>query len=320
MVYHFENDSRQGHDYSVHIETPHNIDHIIYEDGILNLKGHVSNNNLEFETVLLIETDGKINYENNVVIITNARELLLVQSAATAYKPVFPRYRGNDYRMHNLDVISAIRGMSFTELKKTHIADYQSLFNRVALYLEGPSADSLPTNIRLERYAAGNEERGLEELLFQYGRYLMISSSRPGAMPMHLQGKWNNSTNPPWGADYHTNINLQMLYWPAEITNLSECHTPLIEYIETLIPPGKKSAETLFGTRGWIVNTMNNAWGYTSPGWAFPWGFFPAGAAWLCRHVWEHFEFNNDTAYLRNQAQACLPSFRPSSGKSDISS
>ncbi len=302
MVYHFENDFRQGHDYSVHIETPHNIDNVVYEDGILRLKGHVADNKLEFETAVLIETDGKTDYENNQLVISNARKLLLVQSAATAYKPVFPHYRGNDYRLHNLNVINAIRGMSFPELKKIHIADYQSLFNRVALHLEGPSADSLPTNIRLERYTAGNEDRGLEELLFQYGRYLMISSSRPGTMPMHLQGKWNNSTNPPWAADYHTNINLQMLYWPAEITNLSECHIPLIDYIETLIPPGRKSAETFFGTRGWIVNTMNNAWGYTSPGWSFPWGFFPAGAAWLCQHVWEHFAFTRDTAYVRNQA------------------
>jgi alpha-L-fucosidase 2 len=128
---------------------------------------------------------------------------------------------------------------------------------------------------------------------------MMIAASRPGAMPLHLQGKWNNSTNPPWACDYHMNINQQMLYWPAEITNLDECHLPLFTYMESLVEPGKATAMEFFNTRGWTVNTMNNAYGFTSPGWGFPWGFYPGGAAWLCQHVWEHYDFTRDTSFLK---------------------
>jgi alpha-L-fucosidase 2 len=302
MVYHFENDAVQGCDYSINIDTPHNIEYAVYEDGILRVGGHVADNKLGFETGVLIETDGSVSFDGQRLTVSGAGQVLLVQTAATAYTPSFPDYRGNDYKSANLSVLNNARDISFNNLMEIHQQDYQGLFNRVTLRMEGPSNDSLPTGKRLVRYASGLEDTGLEILYFQYGRYLMISSSRPGTMPMHLQGKWNNSTNPPWAADYHTNINLQMLYWPAEVTNLSECHVPLIDYIGTLVPPGRLSAREFFGARGWIVNTMNNAWGYTSPGWDFPWGFFPAGAAWLCQHVWEHFDFSADTAYLRDTA------------------
>ncbi len=130
----------------------------------------------------------------------------------------------------------------------------------------------------------------------------MISGSRPGTMPLHLQGKWNNLTNPMWACDYHFNINLQMCYWPAEITNLGECHEPLLDYLQTIQEPGQLAAKEFFNTRGWIVNTMNNAYGFAAPGWRFPWGFFPGGAAWSCRHLWEHYEFNQDTTFLREKA------------------
>lgn len=302
MVYHFENDSESGHDYSVFPETPHSVDTIIWKDSTLRIRGHVAGNKLEFETVILVKTDGEASYGKNGLVIEGAGELLLIHTAATEYMPVFPEYRGNDYGLEIESILENVRDLSYRELKDIHQEDYGNLFNRVDLNLDGPSYDSLPTDRRLELYAMEGGDRGLEEIYFQYGRYMMISSSRPGTMPMHLQGKWNNSTNPPWAADYHTNINLQMLYWPAEVTNLPECHVPLLDYIETLVPPGRRSAETFFGTRGWIVNTMNNAWGFTSPGWDFPWGFFPVGAAWLCQHLWEHYLFNNNKDWLRDRA------------------
>ena len=120
-------------------------------------------------------------------------------------------------------------------------------------------------------------------------------------MPANLQGKWNDKTNPPWASDYHSNINIPMIYWPAEVTNLSECHEPLIEYIDKLRPPGRKSAKDFFNADGWIVNTMNNPFGYTAPGWDFPWGFFPGGAAWYSRHVWEHYQFTQDLDFLKEK-------------------
>ena len=167
--------------------------------------------------------------------------------------------------------------------------------------MDGADKDNLPTDERLRLYANGEEVHTLESLYFQYGRYLLISSSRPGTMPANLQGKWNNLGNPPWASDYHANINIQMIYWPAEVTNLSECHEPLIEYIDRLRPPGRKSAKDFFNAEGWIVNTMNNPFGYTAPGWGFPWGFFPGGAAWYGRHVWEHYEFSGDLTYLKEK-------------------
>ena len=167
--------------------------------------------------------------------------------------------------------------------------------------MDGADKDNLPTDERLRLYANGEEDHTLETLYFQYGRYLLISSSRPGTMPANLQGKWNNLGNPPWASDYHANINIQMIYWPAEVTNLSECHEPLIEYIDRLRPPGRKSAKDFFNAEGWIVNTMNNPFGYTAPGWGFPWGFFPGGAAWYGRHVWEHYEFSGDLTYLKEK-------------------
>lgn len=302
MVYQFENDAMGGSKYILQIETPHNIDYFDFEDDILRMRGHVADNNLEFETVLKIFSDGTVIFDEGKLTVSDATTLSVIHTAATEYMPEFPDYRGHDYKQANDAVLSRASELSIDDLVEIHTEDYQELFNRVSLRLEGPSADSLPTGLRLSKYASGSEDMGLEELYFQYGRYLMISSSRPGTMPMHLQGKWNNSTNPPWAADYHTNINLQMLYWPAEVTNLSECHTPLIDYLQTLVIPGRKSAETFFGARGWIVNTMNNIWGYTSPGWNFPWGFFPAGAGWLCQHAWEHFAFSADTVYLREKA------------------
>jgi alpha-L-fucosidase 2 len=150
----------------------------------------------------------------------------------------------------------------------------------------------------LQEYFEGAADPHLEALYYQFGRYLMIGSSRPGGLPANLQGVWNDKTNPPWAADYHTNINLQMVYWPAELTNLSECHEPLIEYIKTLVEPGRISAREFFNAKGWIVNTMNNSFGFTAPGWSFPWGYYPAGGAWLCQHLWEHYAFTGDKDYL----------------------
>jgi alpha-L-fucosidase 2 len=302
IVYSFINDADKGENYQIWIETPHKIQDYTYNDDVLTLHGYLGDNGLKFETSVLVKTDGRVSFDNGKVIVAEANELLLAHVASTEYLPKFPDYRGNDYLALNKSLIANLRAYSLDELMNIHISDYSQLFDRVDFYVAGDSHDSIPTGRRLVMYAQGQNDAGLEQLYFQFARYLMISSSRPGTMPMHLQGKWNNSTNPPWSCDYHTNINLQMLYWPAEVLNLSESHRPLIDYMETLVEPGRLSATEFFGANGWVVNTMNNAYGFTSPGWAFPWGFFPAGAAWLCQHAWEHYEFSGDTAYLRNNA------------------
>ena len=302
MVYHFSNTSANGTDYFIELQTPHHVDSIVFSGKTLHVFGHVADNGLGFMTSVVVDTDGDLSFSDGLLSVYGASELTLKHTGYTEYQHEFPHYRNKNWLNEAFAITEKLQDIGFDKLSEKQKKDYTALFERFELEIEGPSHDSIPIDRRLELYSEGQEDTGLEVLYLQYARYLMISSSRPGTLPMHLQGKWNNSTDPPWAADYHTNINLQMLYWPAEVTNLSECHTPLFDYMNGLVEPGQLAAREFFGARGWIVNTMNNAFGYTSPGWDIPWGFFPAGAAWLCRHAWEHFEFTQDTAFLKNTA------------------
>jgi alpha-L-fucosidase 2 len=231
--------------------------------------------------------------------VKGTRELILLFTCSTAYLPVYPEYRGKDYSEFNRQVLTKLGEASWKSIKKRHIEDFHGLFNRSDLDLGITEQASKPTDVRIREFYEGSVDPHLEALYFQFGRYLMISCSRPGGLPANLQGVWNDKTDPPWAADYHTNINLQMIYWPAELTSLPECHEPLIDYVETLVEPGRISAREFFNSGGWTVNTMNNAFGYTAPGWRFPWGYFPSGGAWLCQHLWEHYAFSPDIEYLK---------------------
>jgi len=300
MVYRFN--STKPSSYSIEYKTPHIKDSEVFENNRLVFNGHVNDNHQNFQTAYQVITDGKIDYQSGKVNVKNANYVTLVHTASTDYLMEYPKYKGYDYKSLVSKRFERVRGLSYDEILKEHLLDYRSLFNRVSLQIKGAKGSKLPTDLRQKAYFEGEIDLGLEELYFQYGRYLMIAGSRPGTMLMNLQGKWNNSISPPWAADYHMNINQQMIYWPAEVTNLSESHEPLLEYIKSLVPPGKQTAKDYFNTRGWVVNTMNNAYGYTAPGWDLPWGFFPGGGAWLAQHLWDHFEFGLDTAYLRETA------------------
>ncbi len=303
LVYHFESTDLEGTEYTIRLESPHRKLSERFEHHTYTFEGEVADNGMRFETVYkIISPDGKIGFDHGEVKITGAKSITIVHTAATDYLPQFPDYKGRDFEALNSKTLAAVEALTMEQLLQEQKADYQHLFNRVTLNLGVSANDSLPTDQRQLAYYEGNADTALEALYFQYGRYLMISGSRPGTMPLNLQGKWNNSTNPPWANDYHTDINEQMLYWPAEITNLSECHEPLLDYMETLVKPGQLAAKAHFNTRGWIVNAMNNPFGFTAPGWDFPWGFYPGGAAWLCQHLWEHYAFTEDTTYLKEQA------------------
>jgi alpha-L-fucosidase 2 len=299
MVYRFNSSAKQ--DYTIWFSFPHERVAESYEGGVYHFVGKVKGNGQLFETVCSIRTDGKISFRDGRLTVSSAAFITLIHTAATDYVLKYPAYKGNDFTSQNKRVLKAVASSGFGELLKKHLQDYSQLFDRVSFRLDAKQS-TMPTDQRLQAYAAGSADPQLECLLFQYGRYLMISASRPGSMPLNLQGKWNNSTSPPWECDYHMNINEEMLYWPAEVTNLSECHQPLMAYIASLVEPGKKSAKAFFNAPGWVVNTMNNEWGYTSPGWGLPWGYFPGGAAWLCQHLWEHYTFTNDTLFLRHTA------------------
>ena len=297
MVYRFESDTKTN--YSVEYQSPHIKEKEFFSNNRYTYQGQVEDNGMQYETSLKIDTDGKVTFKDGKLQISDAKLLTIYHVAATDYRLEYPKYSGFDFKGDNKESLAKLERQTYEEVRAAHQKDYRNLYARVELNLDENQHDSVPTDQRLLAYSNGTIDPGLEQTYFQYSRYLMIAASRPGTMPLHLQGKWNDSTDPPWAADYHMNINQQMLYWPTEVTNLAECHTPLFTYMESLVEPGKVSAKAFFNTRGWIVNTMNNPFGYTAPGWGFPWGFFPGGAAWLCQHAWEHYDFTQDKEYLR---------------------
>lgn len=192
---------------------------------------------------------------------------------------------------------------SYDELLAAHITDHRALFDRVSLQLgeRDNSLKRIPTDERLERYKNGKADPALESLLFQYGRYLLIGSSRPGGLPANLQGLWSKDMKAPWNADYHLNINLQMNYWPAESCNLAELHEPLFDFMDQLKPHGEDVARRLYGARGWVAHHLTDVYGFAVPADGI-WGVWPMGAAWLARHPWEHYLYSRNEQFLRNRA------------------
>jgi alpha-L-fucosidase 2 len=312
LCYSFSNDNVSGETYQIRFGSPHVTVSEIFEDNTLVFNGKVQDNGLAFETCFKINAhDGNVTYKDGVVEVRNCKKLEIIHVAATGYKNEYPHYSGNDFKSANAKKLAVVSTTTLDELYKEHQEDYKQMFDRVTFTLgDDAYKDSISTDIRLVERDKGTVDNSLESLFFQYCRYLIISSSRPGTMPMHLQGKWNYKVNPSWACDYHMNINEQMLYWPVEVANLAESHLPLFDYMQTLVEPGEITAREFYNARGWTVATMNNAYGYTSPGWGIPWGHFPAGAAWLCQHLWEHFQFSQDTLFL---SEVALPMMKGAS-------
>ncbi|MDR1121237.1 MAG: glycoside hydrolase family 95 protein [Dysgonamonadaceae bacterium] len=248
-------------------------------------------------------TDGEIKTENNTLSIANAHEALITVDLRTDYKN--PRYieRCNQ-------TIQQATEKTYAALKEAHIADYTRLFNRTQLYLGNSDADKLPTDVRWRQLKAiGNDDPGLISLFFQYGRYLLIASSRENTpLPANLQGVWNDNLacNMGWTCDYHLDINTQQNYWLSNIGNLPECNAPLFTYLEDLSEHGEKTAKTVYGSPGWVAHTVANVWGYTAPGQSVNWGLTPSSGAWLATHLWTHYEFTQDKAFLQAQAYPIL--------------
>ena len=223
----------------------------------------------------------------------NADKAWIIISAATSY------FEGDNYKNKALSDVKAITKTK--ALHKKAIAAHQELYNRAGLSLGTGSANSaLPTDQRLKAYHNGAEDNALAALYYNYGRYLLISSTRPGSLPPNLQGLWANTFSTPWNGDYHTNINVQMNHWIAEQGNLSELHLPLTELTLNLIPSGEKTAKDFYGpeAEGWVQHMMTNVWNYTAPGEHPSWGATNTGGAWLCAHLWEHYAYNGDVEYL----------------------
>ena len=254
-------------------------------------------------------TDGTITNSTSSLGLKNGTEALIYVSIATSFNGFDknPATQGLNDKTIALENLNKAFAKSFEKLKQSHIADYQKFYNRVELNLGKTEAPNLPTDERLLRYSEGKEDKNLEILYFQYGRYLLISSSRTLGVPANLQGLWNPYLNPPWSSNYTMNINLEENYWLAENTNLSEMHAPLLSFIKNLSVTGKVTASTFYGVnKGWAAAHNSDIWAMTNPVGQFGkeepmWACWPMAGAWLSTHIWEHYIFSQDKKYLKNE-------------------
>lgn len=240
---------------------------------------------------------GRIVKKRNALSIEKATSVTLIITAKTNYRQHYPDFVNPDYLQELESITEKASAKKYDDLKARHIQDFSSFMGRVNFRL-GAGENSLPTDELMAKNFETKNEQALYPLYFQFGRYLLLSSSRPGGLPANLQGIWANKIQTPWNGDYHTDINVQMNYWPAEVTNLSETHLPLISLIGSLEEPGKKTAQIQYHMRGWVLHPITNVWGYTSPGESASWGMHIGGSGWIAEHLWDHYDFTRDKAYL----------------------
>ncbi len=242
---------------------------------------------------VILPKGGRILSGDTTVSVQDASEAILLVGLATDYFD-----KDIDGKIQSL--LANAEKKEFNMLKTEHVKTYRSLFGRVELDLGYSGRESLPIDERLAAFHANPNDPSLLALYFQFGRYLLISSTRVGLLPPNLQGLWCNTINTPWNGDYHLNINLQMNHWPAEITNLSELHLPLIEWTKQQVKSGEQTAKTFYNARGWVTHILGNVWEFTAPGEHPSWGATNTSAAWLCEHLYQHYLYTMDTSYLKD--------------------
>ncbi len=268
----------------------------------ITASGKLPENSMEYESqILVLNQGGTFFSDTSGITIKDASQVTILLAAGTSFLNDHRKdFKGEHPHAAVTKCLSDASAKSYQQLRKNHVADYQELFSRVSLNLGAEPANS--TINRLNAHKKGAEDPAFEALLFQYGRYLLISSSRPGSLPANLQGIWNNEIKPAWYSQYTTNINVEMNYWPAEPTALAECHEPLFDWIENLAAVQKKSTEPKLQTKkGWIIFSTNNIMGGPST-----WGIHRPGSAWLTQHFWEHYAFGGDKKFLKERAYPML--------------
>jgi alpha-L-fucosidase 2 len=270
---------------------------------------------MNFEVhVKVVAEGGTTKQQNGELVVSNANAVTIYLSAATSFNG-FNKSAGKEGKDPSIEAkanLNRALQKSYAQLKAAHIKDYQALFNRVQLNL-GTNAAKLkqPTDERLKQYAKSPDDYQLQTLYYQFGRYLMIASSRPGSRPTNLQGIWNDHVQPPWGSNYTTNINTEMNYWLAENTNLSECHQPLFDFMKELAVNGAVTAKVNYNiNEGWVTHHNSDLWAKTSPPgglWNDPksmprWSCWPMAGGWFATHLWEHYLFTGDKKFLKDEA------------------
>ena len=281
--------------------------------------GILNNNGMKFAfRIKAIHKGGTLKAEDDRLIVKDADEVVFLLTADTDYKMNFnpdfkdsKAYVGNDPEQTTQAIMNQALQKGYDELYRNHENDYTSLFNRVRLQLNPEeNSPNLPTYQRLANYKKGMPDYQLEQLYYQFGRYLLIASSRPGNMPANLQGIWHNNLDGPWRVDYHNNINIQMNYWPACSTNLSECTWPLIDFIRSLVKPGEKTAQAYFNARGWTASISANIFGFTAPlsNEAMSWNLNPTAGPWLATHIWEYYDYTRDKKFLQETGYELIKS------------
>ncbi len=245
-----------------------------------------------FVALLNVSADGATRQAGTQIEVSGARNVTLLLAAATNVSAPADPVQACDQK------IAAALRKPFAQLRAAHVADHQRYFRRVTLDLGPAPSPDLPTNERLRRVQAGADDPALAALYFQFGRYLLMGSSRPGSMAANLQGIWNQSLDPPWGSKYTININTEMNYWPAETTNLAEMHLPLFDLLDNLSESGYRTAKEMYNARGVVAHHNTDLWGDTEPIDGIRSGIWPMGAAWLATHAWEHYDFTRDRAFL----------------------
>lgn len=287
------------------LDRPERFATIADEDHGLLMAGQLNNgtdgHGVQFASRLrALNHGGSVLTSGNTLLVTNADEVTLFITAATDYRGFAGRQLTNPVAATLTDLKGAM-DHSYNSLRQAHIADYQKYYNRVALHL-GPydaTAAAKPTPERIQNFKNyPTADLALPNLYFNFGRYLLISSSRPGGLPPNLQGIWAEETSTPWNGDWHLDVNVEMNYWPAEVCNLSDLTAPLFALIASLQAPGEKTAKAYYGARGWVAHVIANPWGFTSPGESASWGATTGGSAWLCQHLWDHYLFTRDTNFL----------------------
>ena len=295
-------------------------------NGLISINGQLKDNQMKFtsQTQVITDNAGTVTDGDGKVSVSGASEVTIITSIGTDYKDEYPKYRtgesADDLSNRVKWYVDQASAKTYEELKANHVSDYQKIFDRVDLNL-GQTVSTKSTDELLSAYKAGTatdaERRQLEVMLFQYGRFMTIESSRETTtdengyvretLPSNLQGLWVGANNSPWHSDYHMNVNLQMNYWPTYSTNMAECAQPLIDYIDALREPGRVTAAIYAGVsspegqeNGFMAHTQNNPFGWTCPGWDFSWGWSPAAVPWILQNCWDYYEYTGDTSYLEN--------------------